>query len=71
VNKLLGTARRFLFALWIVPFSISLVAAQWGGLDPTFVQNGKGQVPGLNGEVYSMAIQSDGRVVVVGGFTTY
>ncbi|MFA5265886.1 MAG: putative Ig domain-containing protein, partial [Opitutaceae bacterium] len=26
--------------------------------------------PGLNGEVYSMAIQSDGKVVVGGGFTT-
>lgn len=57
-----------LFAILAFRFPAPALALEDGSLDPGFVN---GVFPGANGSVSSAAVQSDGKTVIGGDFTTY
>ena len=68
VNRLLGTALRWLTAICLFHSPGSLVAAQWGGVDPTFTPGG-GTNKGFDADVLAVDLQSDGYILPGGAFT--
>src|SRR6266516_4662748 len=51
-----------MMALWILPFFVSPVLAQFGGVDTSFK-------PGFDSDVFTTWVQPDGRLLVSGFFT--
>ncbi|MEO7765932.1 MAG: delta-60 repeat domain-containing protein, partial [Ferruginibacter sp.] len=65
--------RRLLFLLLINIAFVIPAFSQAGSNDPTFnsTDQGFGFGDGANGSVLTTAIQSDGKIIIAGGFTTY
>ena len=59
--------------LYLLLFTAVFSFAQSGDNDPTFnpTDLGFGNGDGANDNVYTTAIQSDGKIIIGGGFTSY
>ncbi|MCS6823177.1 MAG: T9SS type A sorting domain-containing protein [Cytophagaceae bacterium] len=66
--------KNLLVLLYLVVFNISMLIAQCDGVpdltfNPSDIGNGYGD--GANGVIYALALQSDGKVLIGGDFTSY
>ena len=61
---------RLLFFLFINIAFVIPALSQPGSIDPAFNFTDQG-AGGANGTIFSTAIQSDGKIVIFGGFTMY
>ena len=65
---LVSGIQQWALGLWLVvaPFCFG----QWGQVDASFAAGG-GQNGGFNGDVFAIAVQPDGKLLVAGDFTSY
>jgi uncharacterized delta-60 repeat protein len=69
MKRILTLFRLFLFCLTLLHFNAAY--AQFGGNDPTFNPGGFEPGEGANNGVYKTVVQSDGKILVGGWFTTF
>src|SRR5437867_2263080 len=68
VKRALGTVLNWILVLGMVHCSIYSAGAGWGDVDTTFIPGG-GNSAGFDLDVACIALQSDGKIIVGGGFT--
>ncbi len=71
-SRLIGYCRFFSVAIMLISLSLHSIA-QSGNNDPDFNSTdiGFGYGDGVDFQVNAIAVQSDGKIVIVGGFTNY
>ena len=68
VNRLLATVLGWILVFGMLLCSICSALAAWGDVDTTFTPGG-GNSAGFDLDVTCIALQSDGKIIVGGGFT--